>query len=120
MAQRLTDRERLLRSITEAEWQRTVIAYAKARGWRVAHFPRSYVGGKPMTAVTVDGAGWPDLTMVRDGRIVFAELKTEQGRVSPEQTTWISDLMRVQARSGGLSVVIWRPSDQDEMEEVLK
>jgi hypothetical protein len=51
--------------------------------------------------------GWPDLVIVGNG-VVFVELKTERGRVRPEQQAWHDDLKRA-----GAEVYIWRPSHWD-------
>jgi hypothetical protein len=121
VSKRLTDRERLLRSITEAEWQRTVISYAQAHGWLVAHFRPAMVGDKHMTAVTADGAGFPDLVMARGGAVVFAELKRETGRPTKEQDRWLGELSNIDAECEGTHMVrLWRPSDQDEMQRCLR
>lgn len=50
-------------------------------------------------------AGWPDLAIV-GRRMILRELKTETGRVRPEQDAWIEDL-----QSAGVDVDVWRPSD---------
>ncbi|MFG1776639.1 VRR-NUC domain-containing protein [Micromonospora sp. NPDC049048] len=50
-------------------------------------------------------AGWPDLAIV-GRRLLLRELKTETGRVRPEQQEWIDDLGRA-----GADVDVWRPSD---------
>lgn len=39
--------------------------------------------------------GFPDLILVREGRMIAAELKGDKGRVSEEQTAWIAALDRV-------------------------
>jgi hypothetical protein len=52
-------------------------------------------------------AGLPDIIAVRDGRLVFAELKTERGRLRPEQQAWRDELRRLT----GAEYYIWRPRD---------
>ena len=49
-------------------------------------------------------AGLPDLIIVGSS-VLFVELKSEDGRVSPEQRIWISAL-----ENAGVDVVVWRPS----------
>ena len=66
-----------------------------------------------VTAVQGDGKGFPDLTMVRGERLAFAELKAENGRVSPDQRTWLESLSLV------AEVYVWKPSHWNEIEEVL-
>jgi hypothetical protein len=73
--------------------------------------------------------GFPDLVAIKETtrglRLIFAELKTMKGKVSPEQTVWLNLLARlataVNACTGGavsIEVYIWRPSDWDEILEV--
>jgi VRR-NUC domain len=63
------------------------------------------------------GAGWPDLFLARrrDGRLLAVECKSAAGRVSPRQAEVIETL-----RGSGLDVRIVRPSDVDELLEVLR
>jgi VRR-NUC domain len=51
--------------------------------------------------------GFPDLTLVhRDtGRVIFAELKSAHGRLTPEQREWLSYLGKRH------EVRLWRPAD---------
>lgn len=51
------------------------------------------------------GKGWPDLT-IAGKNLLFAELKSDVGRLSPEQTTW-----RYTLQSIGFGHVVWRPID---------
>lgn len=50
------------------------------------------------------GAGFPDL-VIAGKRVVYAELKRENGRVAPEQRAWLMKL-----RDAGAEVHVWRPS----------
>lgn len=85
----------------ERRWQKQVVAYAQQRGWRVDHHRGS--------------AGWPDLALVRDGRLVVAELKADAGRVSPQQREWLTALRAVP----GVEVHLWKPSDWPAIQRVL-
>ena len=49
------------------------------------------------------GRGSTDLVIGVRGRVLFRELKTEDGRLSPEQIEW-----HAQARLRGLDVDVWR------------
>ena len=85
----------------------------------------AYVGGAWFTFTTADGRsagemvgdsdakGWPDLTLIRD-RILYREVKTEKGRVTKSQ-----DRMIVSLLAAGGDAKVWRPSDWDEIQEVL-
>ena len=75
--------------LTEAEHQAQVIELAHMLGWHHLHVRRSI--GKGRTWVTATNViGWPDLVLFRhadDGQqhLIFAELKSESGKLTPEQ-----------------------------------
>lgn len=89
---------------SEAEFQCGVVELARLLGWEVYH-TRDSRGS--------DG-GFPDLVLVRGGRVVFAELKAASGRTTPDQDRWIGKLMRTPAE-----VYLWRPGDWPLVEEIL-
>lgn len=76
---------------------------ARTFGWRVAHFRAARTGKGWRTPVAADGAGFPDLVLVRD-RVVFAELKSKAGRLSREQQVWRDVL-----RHAGAEWHLWTP-----------
>ena len=92
---------------TEASFQSAVIDYAELRGWRVYHVPDS-------RKVQRTGKGFPDLVMARWGILVFAELKTDTGRLSPAQLEW-RDAMEIDA-----DFRVWRPKDWERIKECLE
>jgi hypothetical protein len=51
-------------------------------------------------------AGFPDLVVAGQGGFIFRELKSETGRLRPEQLDWLSRLTQ-----GGADAAFWRPSD---------
>jgi hypothetical protein len=51
----------------------------------------------------------------RDGRLVFAEIKNERGRVSKAQADWL-DVLRLTAAE----VYLWRPEDLQAIKDVLR
>jgi hypothetical protein len=91
--------------LSERAWQSRVVDLAVLRGWRMFH-PFDSRRSAP---------GWPDLALVRRGRLVFAELKAEHGRLTAEQRAWLDDLRLVP----GVLVFVWRPSDWPTVLEVL-
>jgi hypothetical protein len=91
------------RQQSEAAFQRQVLDLAAARGWH-AYFTKNSKGSP---------AGFPDLVLVRD-RVIFAELKTLNGRVRPEQHKWLEAL-----RSAGAEVYLWRAAHAREIDRVL-
>jgi hypothetical protein len=93
--------------LPERDFQRQVIQLARLYGWPVAHFRPACNGrGGWLTPVAADGAGFPDLVLVHPRRrlIAFAELKSDDGRVRPEQEEWLTAL-----RAAGVSAFLWRP-----------
>lgn len=98
----------------EEEFLFTVIEYAQAQGWRVAHFRPAKTAKGWRTAVQADGKGFPDLVLVRE-RVLFAELKTEEGQMTPAQKDWLSALMTANA-----GYFLWRPSDWNDIRRILK
>lgn len=90
---------------TEAAFQAQVVQLARLCGWATFH---------PWLSVK-SAHGWPDLALARTGRLVLAELKSDQGKVTAAQQGWLDLLRTVE----GIEVYLWRPSDFDEIERVL-
>ena len=104
-----------LPDISEAEWQKQVIELAHLLGWRVAHFRTAMnARGHHMTPVAADGAGFPDLILVRD-RVIVAELKTRTGKTSAAQDAWLAAFT-----AAGISAYCWRPADTHEIIDTLR
>jgi hypothetical protein len=103
---RKTIASELARSTTEAELLAFVRDLALLRGWLVHHAGDS----------RRSDAGLPDLILVRPPRVVFAELKTERGRLRPEQKLWIDAL----GACPGIEAYLWRPSDSDAIVSALR
>ena len=97
---------RLARSITEASFQRNVIEYARLCRWKHYHTKDSR-GSNP---------GFPDLVLVRPPRVVFLELKSEDGKVKTDQAEWFEALRMC----GGVEVSIVRPSGWRVIEKMLR
>ena len=102
--------------LTEAQFQKQVIDLAQLWGWRVAHFRPARTATGWRTPVSADGAGFPDLVIAKGGLLIFAELKTKTGRMSPAQTLWLDALgPTTQARL----VTLWRPADWPAIERAI-
>lgn len=100
--------------MNEKDWQSRVTEYATLRGWTWAHFrPAQNKNGVWRTAMA-GTPGYPDLTLVRD-RVIFVELKTDVGRMKPTQVDWLTKL-----RSAGAEAYVLRPSDWDQVQELLR
>lgn len=99
--------------MNESEFQTIVIDMARLFKWRVAHFRPAMTSKGWRTPVSADGKGFPDLVLVKSWRLIFAELKTDRGRVSTEQQEWLDALP---------DSCIWRPKDLDDgtIERILR
>jgi hypothetical protein len=99
---------------SEEQFLNTVTAYAEATGWRWTHFRPGRTADSWRTAVQ-GSSGFPDLVLVRNGRLILTELKSQRGRVSQEQQAWGDALKLVP----GVEYYLWRPESWPEIEEVL-
>ena len=92
--------------LKEKQFQAQVVKVARLYGWvalstwNSKHSP----------------AGEPDLRLIRPPRVVFAELKTEKGRVTPAQR----EVMGLLSLCPGVEAYLWRPSDWDEIVKVIR
>ncbi len=100
-----TYRTTITRQISEATFQYQVTQLATRAGWLWHH---EYDSRR-------SNAGYPDLVLVRDGRVIFAELKTARGRVRHAQSVLLAALGRCQ----GVETYAWRPSDWEQIVATL-
>lgn len=96
----------LLAVETEAGFQAWVAQFAALHGWRVWHD----------LDARRNAPGLPDLLLVRGQRLVWAELKRQNGRVRPAQREWLAALTLV---GGNVEVYLWRPCDRSVIERLL-
>ncbi len=101
--------------LSESAFQNKVIDLARLHGWKIHHTrPAQTRNGRWITPITGD-AGLPDLILAHPRRgVIFAELKTEIGRLSPGQKAWVATL-----HDAGAEVYIWRPSMIDDIIRTL-
>lgn len=105
---------------TEAQFQRAYLEFLELHGWIRFH-QRPGMLAKPdakgkrqyRTAVTADGKGFPDTVAVRE-RVVYAELKRDDGRRTPDQRMWGDRLI-----AAGQEYYCWRPADWPQIERVM-
>lgn len=104
-----------LPNVTEASFQSAVIDLARRTGWKVMHTrPALNRSGRWSTPLQGD-SGFPDLVLAHASRgVLFVELKTNRGRVSPEQSEWLNTLT-----DAGATAVVWRPCDWRPLSEFL-
>jgi hypothetical protein len=83
--------------VTEAELQSDILDLARRCNWLAFHVRDSRKS---------TGPGFPDLVLVHKttGRVIWAELKDEKGRVSAKQAEWLAAL-----QAGGHTAGVWRP-----------
>lgn len=84
--------------ISEAAWQEQVLELAQLYRWLAYHTFDS----------RRSAAGFPDLVLARAPELLIVELKSERGRVRPEQRDWLEVLAAC-----GIETHVWRPSDFD-------
>ncbi|MHB1950209.1 MAG: VRR-NUC domain-containing protein [Acidiferrobacteraceae bacterium] len=121
MMSRVPPAVRARRAVSESALQTAIIDLARRLGWLVAHHHDSRRQIRPGVHVgDRDAAGLPDLTLVRDGRLLFCELKGSRGRLRPAQQQWLDALALVAANAPEtVGVHVWRPDSWDEIERVL-
>jgi hypothetical protein len=100
----------------EREFTAAVLDLAGACGWLRWH-PLPLRTARGWATGTQGDRGWPDVAAVRGGRLVVAELKAADGRLTYEQMAWLAELRKV---GGGVEVYEWRPSDWPRVVEVLR
>lgn len=82
-------------TMSEEQFQQRILDYCQLRGLLVFHDHDS----------RRNNPGFPDLVIVGQHGVVFAELKTDTGKLRPDQETWLTAL-----HHAGAIAVIWRPS----------
>lgn len=90
--------------ISEKGFLQTVREYAGVKGWLIYHTHNSQRSER----------GFPDLVLVRGDKLLFLELKSEKGRVSPAQSHWIDCL-----HDAGQLAMVFRPHDWDTLVAIL-
>ncbi len=90
----------------EADFQASVLELAGVFGWLGFHVHNSR-GSRP---------GFPDLTMVRDDHLLFAELKRGRRKPTAPQAAWLEAL----AKATSVSAHVWRPANWIEIERALR
>lgn len=87
--------------LSEAQFQAKVVALARANAWAAYHTHDS----------RRSEAGFPDLVMLRRGRLVVAELKVGSNKTTADQDKWLA----LFADLPGARVFRWRPEDWSEI-----
>jgi len=66
----------------ETAIRRAIVDYLRLHGWKVVRIHQSLGSEK----------GIPDLVAIREGKTVWIEVKTPNGRLSAHQRAWLQDL----------------------------
>lgn len=92
--------------MTEKDLERAIAEMARFLGFMVFHARPAQSNKGWRTPVAYDGKGFPDLLLVGNERVIFLEIKTDVGRVSPDQSRWSEQIIQ----SGG-EYFLLRPND---------
>ena len=92
-------------TITENDFEQQVKELAAIYHWRYYHTWTSIHSPR----------GFVDVVMVKGNRLVFAELKSDKGKLTAYQEEWLDAL-----KDTGAEVYVWRPGDFNEIVEVLR
>lgn len=104
----------------ERAFEREVIRYAESMGWlihkdRATNAPRICKHCKKPLKIPRNDPGFPDLVMVRAGRVVWAELKSARGKPTKDQLCWLRALW-----AAGEECFVWKPEDWETIAQVLR
>jgi len=100
--------------LTEARFQGMVVKLAMLRGFLVFH-PRKALARSGRWLTALQGhKGFPDLVLARD-KILFVELKTDEGRLTAEQKRWREVIL-----NAGGEYRLWRPCCWQAIEKELE
>ena len=97
----------LVDTISEKDFDAAIVELAKANGWLTYHTRDS----------RKSESGFPDRVFVRNGRLIFAELKVPPNVPSAAQQTWIEELSKCNPKQ--VIVAVWMPRDWPDIASVL-
>jgi len=90
--------------ITEKQFQEQIKELAAIYHWKYYHTWTSIHSPR----------GFVDVAMVRESRLIFAELKSDKGKLTPYQSEWLDALKKT-----GAEVYVWRPGDFNDIVLIL-
>lgn len=101
----------------ERELQDAIVEVAHIFGYRAFHARPAQSQKGWRTPVAYDGKGYPDLTLVGNGRCLFVEVKVGRNTLSAEQAAWLEAL-----RGAGQEAYVLTDSDwrSGEIEALLR
>jgi len=103
----------MARKTVEASFKKQILDLARLYDWLVYSIPDSRFATL---------AGFPDLVLMRerDSRLMFVELKTDVGRLSPQQKVVLALLERIADANQTIQVHVWRPRDWESVQKFLR
>jgi hypothetical protein len=118
-----------IQALSEKDFLAQVTQLAAIRGWSWLHLRPGMTRDSWRTPISGPlGKGWPDLVLVRADdrapagkpRMIFAELKRDDGELTPAQRDVLDFLAHASGPRTLWTVQVWRPSDWPEIEQVLR
>lgn len=100
----------LARAMTEDQLVEATIGLALTFGWHADHRRPGRTNKGPRTCLQ-GLPGFPDLTLARAGRVIFAECKSQRGALEPDQAGWRDALTADGHDAAAVEWYLWRPSD---------
>jgi len=100
---------------SEEVFQQQVIEAAQILGWKAHHARKAWTKKGFRTPIQGD-PGFPDLVLARAPRVLFVELKVDNGRLTDAQEWWMEELNQCP----GVETYVWRPKMWDLLLKILK
>ncbi len=91
--------------ITEKQWEQTIHDLARRLGYKYYHTYRS----------RFSEPGYPDCTLVKDGMVIFAELKIGKNKPTVAQQEWLDAL----SQNKNIKTHVWYPEQFEEIVKIL-
>lgn len=101
--------------MNEAQFQKRIVQIAKRNGWLVFHPKKTRLPNGAWVTPFIGDAGFPDLVLVRPPKLLFVELKKQNGQPSKDQIRWVESL-----RACGVDAFFWRPDELGYIQSVLE
>lgn len=106
--------------ILETPFMSQIIRLARGLGWGYWHddatsVPRVCRHCRKPLGFKRNRRGFPDLVLIRDDVLIFAEIKKADGARSDDQVAWGEALQRVRK----IAYYVWRPADAERIARIL-
>jgi hypothetical protein len=103
--------------ISEAAFTAQLLELCHTLGWYMVHFRAARTSRGWRTPIQGDGIGYPDTCLFSPSqkRIVWAELKRDSCKPTPEQLAWGEVI-----KATGHEWYLWKPKDFDSIVEILR